>query len=91
MLGIIGYSAGSTYSQEYRSISNRKKISLSNIGLTLKYLSCSVLSPGIPNGALYVLFFVFCAVNIFDQGKPIVSNKYKNDEINKTRIVIIAI
>ena len=38
-----------------------------------------------------MLFYILCAGNIFDNGNPIVSNKYKNDEINKIRMVIISI
>ena len=61
------------------------------IVLTLKLFSGSVLAPGMPKSAFYVLFFIFCAGNKFDHGNPIIGNKYKNDEINKTIILIIAI
>ena len=50
-----------------------------------------MLAPGIPNGDSSVLFRIFCAVNIFKHGNPIVSNKYKNGNINKTIIVITTI
>ena len=59
MLGMIGYSTGSTESQEYRSISKIKPISISTIGLTLKLFSVVVLAPGMPNGAFSVLFLNF--------------------------------
>ena len=45
---------------------------------TLELFFCSVLAPGMPNGAFSVLFFNFCAVNRFDHGNPIEINKYKN-------------
>ena len=49
-----------------------------------------MLSLGIPNGASSVLLF-FLSENIFDHGNPIESNQYKNEEVNKTVIFIIAI
>ena len=61
------------------------------IGLTLKWLSGSVLAPGMPNGASTVLFLIFYAGNIFKHGNLIVSNKYKISEMNQTIIVIITI
>ena len=61
------------------------------MGLNLKSFSDSVLSPGMPNCASYVLFIIFCAGNIFKHGNPIVRNKYITGEINKTLIVIITI
>ena len=43
------------------------------------------------NGDSSVLFRIFCAVNIFKHGNPIVSNKYTNSKINRAIIVIIAV
>ena len=37
----------------------KKKISLSTIGLTLKTFSRSVIAPGMQNGAFSVLFLIF--------------------------------
>ena len=61
------------------------------IVLTLKLFLGSVLAPGMPKSAFYELFFIFCAGKKFDHGNPIIGNKYKNDEINKIRMVIISI
>ena len=49
-----------------------------NDWLDLRIVLVSVLAPGIVNDASSVLFLIFCAGNIFDNGNPIVSNKYKN-------------
>ena len=48
------------------------------ISLTLKLFSGSVVSPGMLNGALSVLFPIFCAENKFKHGNPMESDKYKN-------------
>ena len=39
----------------------------------------------------FCVVYYLCVGNIFKHGNPIVSNKYKNGEINQTIIVIIAI
>ena len=61
------------------------------ISFTLKSFSVSVLAPGMPNDAYNVLFLIFCAGNRFKHGKPMVNNNYKDGEMNRTIIVIIAI
>ena len=59
MIGLFGYSTESDYSQEYRSVSNRKQISLSIFGLTLNEFFCSMISPNFKIGSSSMLFLIF--------------------------------
>ena len=61
------------------------------IGLILKSLCYSVLTPGMTDGASTVLFLVFMLKIDSNMENKIISNKYKISDMDQTIILIIAI